>query len=231
MSRCVKCVLEVKLLKLVSWNSVEIFDGVCVILFIGNNNANIVQCSSDSVRSGRWAERSDMELEYRITISSDGGFSQWMILRRDRLRKPRDLCPARFLVTSSTKYPHPGFSLAHSPSATPTHPPAPFRLDFLSRKWIFMKDVNNERDNFLFASYSCLQYKFFFSFSFSLYISQFPILNPLTTSFPFVSFCVHCLHFLRHRAGCDTSVLRVEKPQDRIFDLQKLQGMMFYLVS
>lgn len=31
------------------------------------------------------------------------------------------------------------------------HPPLSFRLDFLSRKWIFMKDVNNERDNFLFS--------------------------------------------------------------------------------
>ena len=162
-------VLEMKLLELVRklhWN----VRPSRVILLIGNNNANIVQCSSDSVRSGRWAERGDLELEYRITISaSDGGFSQWVILRRDRLRKPRDLCPARFLVTSSTKYPHSGFSLAHSPSATPTRPPAPFRLDFLSRKWIFMKDVNNERDNFLFAA-ATLVYNIN-SFSLSLFLS------------------------------------------------------------
>lgn len=59
-------------------------------------------------------DQGGLGLEYRITISdNDGGFSQWVILKQDRLRKPEDLCPARFLVTSSTKYPLlPSFSLS-----------------------------------------------------------------------------------------------------------------------
>jgi len=50
-----------------------------------------------------------------------------VILKRDRPRKPEDLCPAWFLP-------------ADIPAA---HPRPPFRPDFLPRRWIFMKDVNN----------------------------------------------------------------------------------------
>jgi len=85
-----------------------------------------MQISSDAPQTPlRAVDRGkrDLELEYRITISSsDEGFSQWVILRRDRLRKPGDLCPARFLVTSSTKYPFPGFLLALPQRSLPVHP-------------------------------------------------------------------------------------------------------------
>lgn len=72
-----------------------------------------------------------------------------------------------------------GFSLLPQPNILSLSPrlfsrPLPllvhplFRLDFLPRKWIFMKDINNERDNFLSASYSCLQYKLYLSLSLPL---------------------------------------------------------------
>lgn len=133
-----------------------------VIPLIGSNNANIARRCSNSVRNGGW--RPGTRIPYYYLRERRG--LPAVILRRDRLRKPGDLCSARFLVTSSTKYPPSPRLFSRSPSERSplVHPLPPFRPDFLPRKWIFMKDVNNERDNFLFASHSCLQRGLLFPF-------------------------------------------------------------------
>lgn len=94
----------------------------------------------------RWAVRGGLELEYRITVSGrDEGFSQWVILKRDPPKAQRFMprTVSRYFlnqISSPRLFSHP-LSLA-GPQLR--YPPVSFRLDFLPRKWIFMKDINNE---------------------------------------------------------------------------------------
>lgn len=128
--------------------SSEIFRGFLVghrslsLSLTGNNNANIrpalFKPGENGRRDyGRQGREKGPGLEYRITISqtADEGFSQWMILKRDRLRKPGDLCSTRERGFSLPPQPN-ILSLAFLSTALlfAAVAASSFRLDFLPRK-------------------------------------------------------------------------------------------------
>lgn len=202
-------------------------------LLIGNNNANIVRSFSNSVRNGgrgewggggwrpgTWITYYYLRQRRRLFAVGD---PETRSPPKARRFMPRAI-PRYFLNQISSL-----LSRSLPFSGLSARPPIPFRLDFPSRKWIFMKHVNNKRDNFLFASHSCLQDTN--SFSLSLYRPRFPSSESSNhiVSVRFVLCTLFALSATSHRRMRRIRFMRRKAPGWNL-QLAKLQETIFDLV-